>query len=290
LIADKLDHVYHTADELKELGLPCLGTIPYNSSLSQAESLIADGELVTKEQLGKFSNRAHRDQMMFLEAFYSLDANIRLLSSDQPIRSITVSSTTPSDGKSTSSVHLALAAVMMGRRVLIIDMDMRRPQVHAWLGVQNLRGLSTAITSDVDVHELIQVSPQHRNLHVLTAGPMPPAPGRLLSSNKMRTILQELRHEYDLIICDTPPIAAFADAKLVAPCTDGLLLVVGIGKTDRTQLSQLIYDLRSSLPAPILGLLANGTKRSKNHYDYYNRYYADRRNDQVKRKLPNSSG
>jgi capsular exopolysaccharide synthesis family protein len=247
------------------------------------------GQLADETTVQKMSNRTHRDQMMFLEAFYSLDANIRLLSSDHPIRAITISSTSPSDGKSTISSHLAWAAVTMGRKVLVIDTDMRRPQAHLWFGVQNLRGLSNAITSDVEVRSLIQESPQDPNLHVLSAGPMPPAPGRLLASKKMQMIVQEMADEYDLVICDAPPIQGFADAKLTAACTDGLLLVLGLGKTDRGNFAQIMQDLENSSPAPVLGLVANGMKRStSNHYQhYYNRYYADRSKDQL--KLPVAS-
>lgn len=120
LIAEQFDRVYHTVEDLQETNLPCLGVIPYNSSLSQDASLMSVGRLATEDHLQKMSNRSHRDYTMFLESFYSLDANLRLLSSDHPIRSVTISSTSPSDGKSTISSHLAWAAVTMGRRVLIM--------------------------------------------------------------------------------------------------------------------------------------------------------------------------
>jgi polysaccharide biosynthesis transport protein len=292
LIAEQFDRVYHTVEEIQEIGLPCLGVIPFNSGLSQEATPLLVGRLADQLQLQKMSNRNHRDHMMFMESFYSLDANLRLLSSDHPIRSITISSTSPADGKSTISAHLAWAAVTMGRKVLIIDTDMRRPQVHLWFGVQNLRGLSNAITApDVNVHQLIQPSPQDPNLHVLSAGPMPPAPGRLLASKKMQMIIQELTAEYDLVICDAPPVQGFADAKLTAACTDGILLVLGLGKTDRNNFAQIRQDLENSSPAPILGLVPNGMKSGgANHYQYYyNRYYADRA-DTTKLKLPVSSG
>jgi polysaccharide biosynthesis transport protein len=135
--------------------------------------------------------------------------------------------------------------------------------------------LSNAITQeDAEVRQFIQESPQDANLHVLTAGPTPPAPGRLLSSNKMRQFIDQLRQDYDFIICDAPPVLGFADAKLTAAHTDGLMLVVGLGKTDRSSLSQIMDELRSSSHAPVLGIIANGEKRSvTNSYHYYSRYY-----------------
>jgi polysaccharide biosynthesis transport protein len=294
LIAEQLDRVYHSTADLKELGIPCLGSIPYNPSLGKDASMLHVGR--TAEAMPAIMdaawNKQQRRNAVFLEAFYSLDANIRLLSSDRPVRVITISSTSPSDGKSTVSSHLAWAAVTMGKKVLIIDTDLRRPQVHLWFGLQNMRGLSNAITQeDADVKQFIQESPQDANLHVLTAGPTPPAPGRLLSSNKMRQFIDLLRQDYDFIICDAPPVLGFADAKLTAAHTDGLMLVVGLGKTDRSSLSQIMDELRSSNHAPVLGIIANGEKRSvTNSYHYYSRYYDETPGTEAKPMvLPNGS-
>jgi polysaccharide biosynthesis transport protein len=277
LIAEQLDRVYHDTTELKELGIPCLGAIPYNPNLSKEAKMLSVGRMAEPMPaiMDAAWNKQQRRNSIFLEAFYSLDANIRLLSSDRPVRVITISSTSPSDGKSTVSSHLAWAAVTMGKKVLIIDTDLRRPQVHLWFGLQNMRGLSNAITQeDAEVRQFIQESPQDANLHVLTAGPTPPAPGRLLSSNKMRQFIDQLRQDYDFIICDAPPVLGFADAKLTAAHTDGLMLVVGLGKTDRSSLSQIMDELRSGSHAPVLGIIANGEKRSvTNSYHYYSRYY-----------------
>jgi polysaccharide biosynthesis transport protein len=277
LLAEQFDRVFHTIEELKETQLPCLGMIPFNTGLNP-DALKYAGAMADHpaalELAASRGRKAKRDNVTFLEAFYTLDANIRLLNSDSPIRAITVTSTTPADGKSTVSSHLAWAAVTMGRKVLLIDTDLRRPQVHLWFGVPNLRGLSNAITSDVDIMSLIQQSPQDPNLYVLTAGPTPPAPGRLLASNKMRQFIDRLKLEFDLVICDAPPLMGFADPKLVASHTDGVLMVVGLGKTDRTHVMQSLDDLRNTVQAPVLGVVANGMKRyTSNYYSYYNRYY-----------------
>lgn len=274
LLAEQLDRVYHTVEDLKDTKLPCLGVVPFNPDLSKESSIIQQAQPASEAATGKAKQKSKRYQTTFLEAFYSLDANIRLLSSDSPIRAITVSSTSPADGKSTVSSHLAWAAVTMGRRVLIVDTDLRRPQVHKWFGISNMRGLSNAITSDVDVMDMIQQSPHDENLFVLPAGPTPPAPGRLLASNKMRQYMERFQREFDFVICDAPPLLGFADAKLVTAHTDGLLLVVGLGKTDRGNLTQVLDEIRNAVHAPILGIVANGLKRyTIGYYDYYQRYY-----------------
>ncbi len=276
LIAEQLDRVFHTVEELKELQFPCLGAIPFNKALDQDMALQVGRLAKPSPEIASLTVRDRKNRRYmttFMEAFYSLDANIRLLGSDDRIRNVTITSTTPADGKSTISTHLAWAAVTLGRKVLIIDTDMRRPQVHLWFGVNNLRGLSNVMTSDVDVKQLIQESPQDANLHILTAGPMPPSPGRLLSSKKMGYMMQELQQEYDLIICDAPPVLGFADAKLTAANTDGIILVVGIGKTDRNNLMQALDEIKTSSQTQILGLVANGIKNSVTTGYYYDHYY-----------------
>ncbi len=276
LLAEQFDRVFHTVEELKDTNLPCLGVIPFNPELSKESSLInvSRESLDSVPSLNNRNSRMSSHQAMFLEAFYSLDANLRMLSSDEPIRSVTISSTSPADGKSTIAAHLAWAAVAMGRRVLLIDTDLRRPQVHQWYGIPNMRGLSTAITSDIDVMDLVQESPQDSNLFLLPAGPTPPAPGRLLSSKKMQRMMEQLTKQFDLVICDAPPILAFADAKLTAAYTDGFLLTVGLGKTDRSGFAQTLTEIRNTAHSPILGIVANGLKRyTIGYYQYYQRYY-----------------
>jgi len=222
---------------------------------------------------GKGDRKLRQTRASFLEAFYTLDANLRLLGSDSPIRSVTITSTSPAGGKSTIAAHLAMASATMGRRVLIIDTDLRRPQVHKWFGIANMQGLSNAITSDLDWRAVVQPFAQDLNLSILTSGPMPPSPGRLLSSNKMRQIIKQATQEYDLVICDAPPLI-FADSKLTAAHTDGILIVVGIGKTDRVEALRALEDLRTTSQVPVLGLVANGVKaESSQSYHYYQRYY-----------------
>ncbi len=283
LIAEQLDRVFHDVEELKETNLPTLGVIPFYQGLKQETAFADLGRLATQGD-SPADRKSQQSHAAFLESFYTLDANLRLLGSDHPIRAITITSASPADGKSSISSHLAWAAVAMGRKVLLIDTDLRRPQVHRWFGLPNLRGLSNVITSDNDIHDFIQESPQDANLSLLAAGPLPPSPGRLLSSNKMRSLIQQMTEEYDLVICDAPPVV-FADAKLTAAHTDGILMVVGVGKTDRTQVLQALADLKGSAQCPVLGVVANGVKSTDSaSYYYYQRYY-EQEQEQKKKSI-----
>jgi len=280
LLAEQLDNVFHSPEELRDRAkLPLLGVIPFKKELEEEEDADSDGfstELNALAQPGKLSQH---HTAPFLEAFRSLHTNIRFLNSDSPVRSIAISSAVPAEGKSTISVHLAQAAAAMGQRVLLVDADLRRPQVHHALELPNLRGLSHALAGNVSLKEAIQQPTRWENLYVLTAGQPPPDPTRLLSSKKMQHLMGQFHSIFDLVIYDTPPLLGFADARLLTAHTDGIMLVVGLGKTNRSALIQAFDNLKVSC-ASILGLVANGVKNyTTSSYDYYERYYSQERDE-----------
>ncbi len=279
LLAERLDNVFHTPEDLKDLTkLPLLGIIPFNKGLKQLASL-AQAKVEKRAEgyklvLPTMNNAQNESYFPFVESFRSLHTNINFLGSDTPINSLVVSSAQKGDGKSTVSVQLAQAAAAMGQRVLLVDADMRLPQVHSRLGLPNEQGLSNIISTNLPVYEAIQRSPLWENLFVITSGQIPPDPIKLLSSKKMQNIMAELRSEFDLVIYDTPPILGLADSSIVATHTAGIVLVVRMGKTDRNVVRQAIDDLKLSR-ANVLGLVVNGVKKhSGNAYNYY--YYKAR--------------
>ena len=301
LLAERLDPVFHSCEELKEsVNLPILGMIPIQKDLQPLEesSLRSTKEKVSLPQLQiggttlsfnkpspKPSNTSTINGKQkwygaspFLEAFRSLNTNIKLLGSDTSIRTFVISSSIPSEGKSTVSCHLAQAAAAMDQKVLLIDADLRRPQVHRWIGVENNKGLSNVLATGLDIEEAIIKVPQWENLSVITAGDIPPDPTRLLSSQKMYSLMERLKNsrKYDLIIYDTPPILGFADGRILSTHTDGVILVVRIGKTDRALLKQNIDNIKMS-NVPVLGVVANQVNRTTSSYHYYNHYYSDRK-------------
>ncbi|MDJ0682889.1 MAG: polysaccharide biosynthesis tyrosine autokinase [Xenococcaceae cyanobacterium MO_167.B52] len=296
LLAERLDPVFHSAEEMKEsVNLPILGLIPTQKDLKPAQIQGTNNQLSLPQlQIGNIAlelagnssaqlpNRETKSKRYnaspFLESFRSLNTNIRLLGSDSPLNSIVISSSIPSEGKSTISSHLAQASSAMGQRVLLIDADLRRPQVHEWTGLKNDKGLSNILATGLPIEEAIKTVPQWENLSVITAGDIPPDPTRLLASHKMQELMDKLleSHQYDLIIYDTPPILGFADGRILASRTNGVVLVVRIGKTDRSLLKQNIDNLKMS-NVPVLGLVANQTNpNADGGYHYYSRYYAER--------------
>jgi polysaccharide biosynthesis transport protein len=300
LLAERLDPVFHSPEELKEsINLPVLGLIPVQRDLHPADELTVSPKKekmsLPQLQIGNTTLNLNRSinstpadpldnrhkwniSSPFLESFRSLNTNIKLLGSDTSLRSFVISSSIPSEGKSTVSSHLAQAAATMGQRVMLVDADLRRPQVHRWLDIDNKEGLSNILATGLDVEKAIIKVPQWENLSVITAGDIPPDPTRLLSSQKMFALMERLKssRQYDLIIYDTPPILGFADGRILSNRTDGIVLVVRIGKTDRSLLKQNIDNIQMS-NVPVLGIIANHVSQTTNSYHYYNHYYADRK-------------
>jgi capsular exopolysaccharide synthesis family protein len=287
LLLDKLSNVLHSPEDAKDASkLPILGVIPYNPELLKHErmdttvsKLTSVGDMLElvqqlSQKLGLNNDpKSQYSSSPFLEAFRSLYANIRLLNSDTQIRSLVVSSCTPSEGKSTVAIYLAQTAASLGQRVLLVDTDLRLPQLHNRLGLLNSYGLSNVISLDLDFEQVIQQSPIENNLFVLTAGQVPPDPGKLLSSQKMQKLMEQLKVAYDLVIYDTPPLLGLADTKLFAPQTDGIVMVIGLGKVKSSVLSQVLDGLQQ-FHISVLGVVANGSKEYKvSTYNTYHRYH-----------------
>ena len=288
LLLDKLSNVFHTPEEIKETSkLPILGVIPLNPELEEIEKITSLGKLASLADLsglmqqmtqkigfGNGSKTPQYNSSPFLESFRSLYTNIRLLSSDTQIRSFVISSSIPGEGKSTVAMYVAQAAAALGQRVLLVDTDLRLPKLHERLGLSNAFGLSHLISLDLEVEQVIQQSPMETNLFVVTAGQVPPDPTKLLSSQKMQNLMEQFREAYDLVIYDTPPLQELADTKLIASKTDGIVMIVGLGKTKSSIFSRALEGIKP-FPVAVLGIVANGSKDySSPLYDSYHRYYS----------------
>ncbi|MGF1513964.1 MAG: polysaccharide biosynthesis tyrosine autokinase [Elainellaceae cyanobacterium] len=282
LLMEKLDQVFHAAQDLKSVTrLPVLGTIPHLPHLKK-RSLFLEVSQDLAQSIGQAEEAgpAHGPkrqtdvrESMFLEAFRSLHTSIRFLQTDKPLRSAVVTSATPGEGKSTIAAGLAHAAAAMGQRVLLVDADLRAPRQHSQMGLSNYYGLSNIISESADVSTAIQQPTADPNLAVLTSGPLPSDPARLLSSQRMQDVMVQLHRAYDFVIYDTPPASGFADSRLVAAYAGGLILAVGLGKAERSLVEQSLERLERS-PISLLGVVANGIKQYTTQGDsgYYQHY------------------
>jgi len=279
LLIEKTDNTYHTLESIKEkIKLPLLGVLPFDNKVQNTQiSVVAEIKPKRRSHLmpqlpNIFRTQSTSDryytQGRFWEALQILYTNIQLLSSDQPIRSLVISSALPGDGKSTVALNLAQIAAVMGKRVLLVDGDLRRPQIHNRTNLSNQQGLTNLISTDIPVDQVIQQLPAMTNLSVITSGPIPPDPARLLSSGKMKRLMAEFQKNFDLVIYDVPPIVGLVDVRLIAPHTDGIVMIVRIDKTDKLGVIQAQDSLKIS-STNVLGIAINGDKTKFSAYDYY---------------------
>jgi polysaccharide biosynthesis transport protein len=273
LLLDRISNIVSTARQVRSITkLPVLGVIPLNRDFDNFEALHNTVQLLKAEStaLTLASNfPAPSYATPFQEAFRILNANIRLLNPDTPVHSITVSSPTSENGKTTVSIHLALTAAAMGQRVLLIDTDLRRPQLHHRMKLSNAAGLTDVIASEVSFHEAIHSLPWEPNVSVLTSGTAPPDSTKILASKAMNQLIKEVEGQFDLIIYDTPPLLGLADVYLLAAQTDGLLLVVRLNQLKQSLLNQTMDELQIS-KIPVLGSVVNASEEvSFDSYSYY---------------------
>lgn len=277
-LAEKLHQLLNSTDDIKDYTrLPILGTIPFNKELQKSTTVTGVGIIPEPEasapQLGVESGSYQISPV--LEAFRSLQVNLQCLYSEKPISAIVVSSAQPADGKSTTAIFLALAAAAMGQKVVLVDANLRFPEIHQKMDLPNLWGLSDVISSEIKVDDVIQRSPLEENLSVLTAGQISPDPTRLLNSSKMHNLVQYLKERFELVIFDTPPLLGLADARLLEPHTDGILMVVGLGKAKQISFKEALSELRIA-HSRVLGIVANGLKGyTTGSYDYYHYYFGN---------------
>jgi polysaccharide biosynthesis transport protein len=277
-LVEVLNTVFHTPEAVRlATRLPIIGVIPFTKKVKRRRSVKTPKMAGVKVEIGDASPAKDTTPLLggrsifsnldyqFLEAFRSLYTNIHLLSAGRAIRSLLVSSALAGDGKSTVALHLAATAAAVGQRVLLVDADLRCPQLHTKLGLTNVRGLSDAISTDISLNDAIQRAPSEDNLFVLTAGQIPPDPIKLLSSKKMQYLMEQFQAFFDLVIYDTPPLVGLADGHLIAAHTDGTIMVVQIGQTDRAEVRKVLEELKIS-GASVLGIVANGCKGSSNNY------------------------
>lgn len=281
ILVDRLGGKIHTIEELKETArIPLLGTIPYEQLLEHEQSLALSLNQLSQIGLNlgllpfaQNTKGAESSQSSpFMEAFRILATNLELSSPDNPIRTFSISSAIPNMGKSTVTFHLANAMAATGKRVLIVDTDLRRPTMHKLCDVPNEQGLSTYASGQSELEEIAINLPINENLYIMPSGPIPPEPVAILTSRRVQDLLNHIHQKFDVVIFDTPPLLGFADAFIVAAKTQGVLLVGRLGELKFSQLQSAIDEL-SIAKISAIGIVANGSKQeSESSYSYYEYY------------------
>jgi capsular exopolysaccharide synthesis family protein len=209
----------------------------------------------------------------FAEAIRVFRTSIQLSSTSRESRVIAVTSCQPGEGKSTLSMNLAAALAQGGKKVILVDTDMRRPSVYWRLGLSDKKGLSEFLTGLESLSEVTQKHKTLTTLDVIPSGMCPPLPADLLASDQMKQFVQHLREEYDYVIFDTPPVLSVTDPLIVATLADGLVLVIRQGYCTRAMLLRATEVFRD-VEVKVYGFVLNGVDASLPEYYGYLGYYS----------------
>ena len=255
-LLDFLDDSITLPDQAEEaLGVALLGTVP---QMTAAEGATPGHMLIMRTD----------PYTVAAEAFRVLRANVLFASVDTPVHAIQVTSPSPGDGKSSIAANLAIAMAQAGKRVILIDGDLRRPAQHRLFGLRNNSGVTSALIGDEHAVASALQSTGVPGLSVMTSGPLPPNPAELLGSRRMAALIETLKGISDLLIIDSPPISAVADTAVLASQADGVVLVLWAGRTNRQQGRYAIAALNNA-HARVLGVVLNGVTRATSGYPFY---------------------
>jgi capsular exopolysaccharide synthesis family protein len=279
---EALDRSIKTPDDAeRELGLSFLGLVPAigdrdNSSYYTYTSRRKQREKERERELaGPVELTVHLHPTSGIaEAARSIRTNIFFMSPDRPYRTLLVTSAGPSEGKTTVACCIAIAMAQAGRRVVLLDCDMRRPRLHRVFGMEKDLGITTAL---LDLPQVASIAHETGipNLSVITTGPLPPNPAEILHSEAFATLLSELKQRYDCVVIDSPPVVPVTDSAVLSTAVDGTVLVVRAFKTTKELARRASRSIRD-VGGHLVGTVLNAVDLDRHEYGYRYYYYYKR--------------
>lgn len=253
LVVDLVDNRIHSAEDIEQLEVPILGLIP-TMQAKQPTSPVPLLEAVHSP---------------YGEAIRRLRSTLLLSKSVMPPQVVLVASGSPGEGKSTISLNLAIAFAQMNQKVLLVEIDMRRPVLQKRLRLTQVGGLSQLLSGSESVAEQTTL-PDMANLSLIAGGPVPPYPSELLSSDKFGQLIEDWKREYDIVVIDSPPVLPVTDVQSVAGHADAILLLARAGLTTRASLRRSYNMLLPHAKPSSIGVLLNAVAvKSSAYYEYY---------------------
>jgi capsular exopolysaccharide synthesis family protein len=261
-----IDRVVHSSEQLQQqTAFPLLGELPQLSQ-SQDRFSVSLPWHSSLELNSEFSTFQIIQWQPFQESLDLIYMNLQLLHVGSQLKSLAVTSAIAEEGKSTLVLGLAFSAARLHQRVLLIDADLRQPSLHKKLNLPNRQGLSNLLTGETDVPNIQNISESDSNVDVLTAGPIPMDPVKLLGSQKFKQLLEEFEQSYDIVLLDTPPALGMVDALQTASYCHGVLMVARLDRVAKSELSEAT-SLLSKLN--LIGLIANGDRDKRPKFRSY---------------------
>lgn len=263
-LLDYLDRSIKNAEDVERaVGAPLLGVIPIVTDVPAGD----DARAQAARDLYVFQHPTSRAA----ECCRSIRTNILFSAADRPMKTITVSSPRPREGKTTTTIYMGTTMAQSGQKVLLVDTDLRRPRLHKSLGVSKQRGLTNLILGDASIDDVIK-STDIPNLYVLPCGPQPPNPAELLLTKRFQQVLAELEERFERILLDSPPVLAVTDAVVLSRLSSGVMMVAEAGKTQLDDVAAAARQFKD-VDATILGVILNDMDLSDRRYGGYY-YYA----------------
>ncbi|MBO9130033.1 CpsD/CapB family tyrosine-protein kinase [Bacillus sp. 165] len=201
------------------------------------------------------------------EQYRNIRTNIQFSAVDTDIRSLMVTSANPGEGKTTTTANLAVVFAQQGKKVLLVDTDLRKPSLHEMFRTDNILGLTSILSKQGTLEKCIRKT-EDANLHFLPCGAIPPNPAELLGSAAMKDFIEKAQSQYDLVIFDTPPVLAVTDAQVMANQCDSIVMVVRSGQTEKEQALKA-KALLENAKGKLLGVVLNDKKQKESEYYYY---------------------
>lgn len=273
-LMDYLDDSVKTSDDIgRHLGLPTLALIPHHNQTDKRRLSLApqNGHGLSPSTAMITLEERHSPMA---EAYRHLRTSLLFSSAGKPPQTILVTSSQPSEGKTTTAINTAITLAQSDVDVVLIDCDLRRPRLHSYFDMENTQGLTNYLSGEQTTEHLIKRCKGLPKLRVITSGPIPPNPAELLSSEEMKKLLQFLRGRYKHVIIDSPPAISFTDAAILSTLVDGVVLVAMAGKSS-IHLMRRFKQRLGNIGARIYGVVLNGIKSSSVEYDYYGSGYYD---------------
>ncbi len=205
------------------------------------------------------------------ETYRILRTNIQYTSVDKKVKTIVITSPEINDGKTVTASNLAISIANAGMKVLLIDADLRNPNIHNQFRLPNSIGLTNIIVENSNIEEALYKIEGIKNLVVLTSGTIPPNPAELLTSKKVKDLIHNFSQQFDMVIIDTPPIGLVTDSVILAGIVDGVLLVISAQKTKINSAHNAVKSLKT-IGANVLGAVLTKVKSSNGTYYKYGKY------------------
>ncbi|MCA1589266.1 MAG: polysaccharide biosynthesis tyrosine autokinase [Acidobacteria bacterium] len=273
-LLDYLDDSVKSSEDIgRHLGLPTLALIPhYFGSEKRRLRLTASNGNGNGAPTGLIALEERHSPMS--EAYRHLRTSLLFSSAGKPPQSILITSSQPSEGKTTTAINTAITLAQADADVVLVDCDLRRPRLHNYFEFENTQGLTNYLSGERNTEQLIKTCRDLPRLKVITSGPIPPNPAELLGSNEMKNLLQFLQGRYKHVIIDSPPAISFTDAAILSTLVDGVVLVAMAGKSSIHLMRRFKHRL-SNLGARVYGVVLNGIKSGSIEYGYYGSSYYD---------------